>query len=90
MQIISVTEAVGMALGQDVPEIAPRWWFTEATLKKGHIINENDISRLLDIGKKHIYVMDLAQYTEMLHDNEAARRMAKAVIDSDAKTVKAD
>ena len=43
--------------------------------KKGHIIRESDLAELLDIGKRHIYVLDLkAGY---LHENDAARRLGK-------------
>lgn len=77
MRIVSVTEAVGMVLGHDITAIVPGQ-FKGAAFIKGHIVKETDIPRLLDIGKKHIYVMDLAP--DMLHENEAAQRMAKAAI----------
>ncbi len=79
MQIVSVQKAVGMVLGYDVTEIVPGR-FKGAAFKKGHIIKEDDVPKLLDIGKKHIYVLELAE--DMLHENEAARRMAKAAIGS--------
>lgn len=77
MEIVSVKESIGMVLGYDITEIIPGR-FKGAAFKKGHIIRETDIHRLLDIGKEHIYVMDLADDT--LHENEAARRMAEAAI----------
>jgi molybdenum cofactor synthesis domain-containing protein len=77
MQIIPVKKAVGMVLGHDITEIVPGQ-FKGAAFTKGHIVKETDIPRLLNIGKKHIYVMDLAK--DMLHENEAAQRMAKAAI----------
>lgn len=79
MQIVSVKEAVGMALGHDVTEIVPGQ-FKGAAFKKGHIVEEKDIPRLLNIGKQHVYVMDVVQGRELLHENEAARRMAAAAI----------
>jgi hypothetical protein len=75
MEMIPVSEAIGMVLGYDITEIVPGR-FKGAAFKKGHIICKNDIPRLLDIGKKHIYVMDLS--TDMLHENDAARIMAHA------------
>lgn len=77
MEIVSVEKAVGMVLGHDLTEIVPGG-FKGAAFKKGHIVRETDVPRLLDIGKKHIYVMELAR--DMLHENEAAKRMAKAAI----------
>jgi molybdenum cofactor synthesis domain-containing protein len=77
MQKVPIQKAVGMVLGYDVTEIIPDH-FKGAAFKKGHIITENDIPRLLDIGKKYIYVLDLAE--DMLHENEAALRMAAAAI----------
>lgn len=75
MQIVSVEEAVGMVLGHDITEIVPGR-FKGAAFMKGHVVKETDIPRLLNIGKKHIYVMEIAQDT--LHENDAARRIAKA------------
>ena len=77
MQIIPVNEAVGMVLGYDITEIIPGQ-FKGAAFKKGHIINEADIPRLLNIGKKHIYVVNLSDDT--LHENEAAQRIAESAI----------
>lgn len=77
MQIVSVEKAVGMVLGHDITEIIPGR-FKGAAFKKGHIVEKNDISKLLDIGKQYIYVMDLAE--DMLHEDEAAQRMAKAAM----------
>ncbi|MBN1495728.1 MAG: molybdopterin-binding protein [Spirochaetes bacterium] len=77
MQKVPVEKAVGMVLGHDVTEIIPGS-FKGAAFKKGHIIEEGDIPRLLDIGKKNIYVIELAG--DMLHENDAALRMAEAAI----------
>lgn len=77
MQIVAVEKAVGMVLGHDITEIVPGQ-FKGAAFTKGHIVKETDIPRLLNIGKKNIYVMDLAE--DMLHENEAAQRMAGAAI----------
>ncbi|MBU1169707.1 MAG: molybdopterin-binding protein [Proteobacteria bacterium] len=77
MQIVSVKKAIGLVLGHDITEIIPGK-FKGAAFKKGHIIQENDIDRLLDIGKQNIYVLDLAE--DLIHENEAAQRMAEAAI----------
>ncbi|WP_166241140.1 molybdopterin-binding protein [Paenibacillus turpanensis] len=72
---VRVQEAIGMMLAHDLTQIIPGQ-FKGRKFKKGHIIREEDIPGLLDIGKEHIYVMDLQQ--GWLHEEEAALRMAKA------------
>lgn len=79
MQIVSIKEAIGMVLGHDITEIIPGR-FKGAAFKKGHVVREKDIPRLLDIGKKHVYVIGQGQDEDLLHENEAARRMAEAAI----------
>lgn len=75
MKTVAVADAVGMVLGHDLTEIVPGT-FKGVAFKKGHIITEDDIPRLLRIGKEHIYVLDLGP--GMLHENEAALRMARS------------
>jgi molybdenum cofactor synthesis domain-containing protein len=73
---VKVEEAVGMKLGHDLTQIIPGQ-FKGRLFQAGHVITEDDIPQLLDIGKRHIYIMDIpAGY---LHENEAAQRMAKAL-----------
>lgn len=72
MKIIKTEDAVGMILGHDITEIIPGE-FKGAAFKKGHIIAENDIERLLRIGKEHVYVFELKE--DELHENEAAIRL---------------
>lgn len=75
MEMVSVKEAVGMVLGHDLTEIIPGKC-KHAAFKKGHIIEEKDIPRLLNMGKDNIYILELKE--GILHENEAAIRMAKA------------
>lgn len=75
MERIAVEHAVGMVLGHDITEIVPGK-FKGAAFKKGHVIEQTDIPKLLDLGKRHIYVLDLAD--DMIHENDAALRMARA------------
>lgn len=76
MIAVPVEKAVGMILCHDITQIIPGK-FKGAAFKKGHVIKEEDIPRLLDIGKKNIYVWEIND--EMLHENEAGERIAKAV-----------
>jgi molybdenum cofactor synthesis domain-containing protein len=75
MKSIPVADAVGMVLGHDVTRIVPGKEKGPA-FKKGHIIREEEIPLFLDIGKEHIFVLDLGPGT--VHEDEAARRIAGA------------
>lgn len=72
MDTVRTEDAVGMVLGHDMTEIIPGE-FKGVAFKKGHIIKEEDIERLLRIGKEHIYVFNLKEGE--IHENEAAIRM---------------
>jgi hypothetical protein len=75
MKTIPVHDAVGTVLCHDITEIVPGK-FKGRAFKKGHIIRQEDIPKLLDIGKEHLYVWELDENT--LHENDAAQRIAKA------------
>lgn len=75
MKLLPVEEAEGMVLAHDMTEIIPEKHKC-AVFKKGHIIKKEDIPRLLNMGKEHIYIMEMEE--GYLHENEAAIRMAKA------------
>ncbi|MBC2703990.1 molybdopterin-binding protein [Desulfobacula sp.] len=48
--------------------------------KKGHVVKKEDIPGLLKIGKQTLYVLDIGK--DQLHENDAARRISKAISDS--------
>lgn len=73
---IPVEEAIGMVLPHDITEIVPNK-FKGARFKKGHVIREEDIPILKNLGKNHIYVFELEE--DELHEDDAALRLAKAV-----------
>ncbi|MCP4714613.1 MAG: molybdopterin-binding protein [Deltaproteobacteria bacterium] len=75
MKSVPVAEAVGMVLCHDITRIIPNK-FKGPAFKKGHVIREEDIEELRDLGKEHIYVWDLQE--GMLHENDAAGCIAKA------------
>ena len=54
MKKIKVQDAVGMTLCHDIT--AMRDGFKGALFQRGHVITEEDIPTLLDIGKKTIFV----------------------------------
>ena len=75
MKTVRVEDAVGMVLCHDVTQITPGE-FKGRAFKKGHIIQPEDIPRLLDIGKEHVYVWELKE--GFLHEDDAAIRIARA------------
>ncbi|MFF2483335.1 molybdopterin-binding protein [Paenibacillus sp. NPDC058071] len=76
---VPVRQAIGLRLAHDLTQILPGQ-FKGRLFKKGHVVTEADIPRLLDIGKEHIYVLRLGE--EDLHEDDAAMRMAKALYGS--------
>src|SRR6266496_2223089 len=75
LKVIPVEEAVGLPLAHDITEIVPGKHKGPA-FRRGHVIRPEDVSKLLDVGKAHIYVMELDK--SELHEEDAARRLAKA------------
>nr|WP_240941175.1 molybdopterin-binding protein [Paenibacillus sp. HB172176] len=75
---VSVHDAIGLSLAHDLTQIVPGE-FKGRLFKRGHVISEADIPQLLDIGKEHIYVMELG--SDELHEDDAANRMAAALAD---------
>ena len=75
MDKVRVEDAVGMVLCHDITEIVPGK-FKGRAFAKGHVIEEKDIEKLLDLGKRHIYVWDPAK--GYVHENDAALRMVQA------------
>ena len=57
MKMIKVQDAVGSVLSHDVTQIIPGE-FKGRAFKKGHIIKEEDIEKLLSIGKDNVYVWE--------------------------------
>lgn len=73
---VSVYDAVGLRLAHDLTRIIPGK-FKGRLFQRGHIVTEADIPSLLDIGKEHIYIMELG--ANELHEDDAAIRMAEAL-----------
>lgn len=74
---VRVEDAVGMVLAHDLTQIIPGQ-FKGRLFKKGHVIREQDIPALLSIGKEHIYTLQLRP--GYIHEDEAAERMANAIL----------
>lgn len=71
-ETVPVEEAIGMVLPHDITEIKKEG--KSAAFRKGHIIRQEDIRHLKDLGKEHIYVLHLGR--DDIHENEAARMLA--------------
>ena len=75
MKRIRVEEAVGSVLCHDITRIVPGK-VQEAAFKKGHVVREEDIPRLLELGKEHVFVWEPEE--GMVHEDDAAARIAAA------------
>jgi hypothetical protein len=84
LKVIPVEEAVGLPLAHDITEIVPGKHKGPA-FRRGHIVREEDISKLLDVGKRNLYVMELDR--DELHEEDAAHRLAKAAAGPHLKLV---
>jgi molybdenum cofactor synthesis domain-containing protein len=72
---IKVEDAVGLRLAHDLTRIVPG--FKGAAFRRGHAVKRNDIPKLLDMGKKYVYVLKLDRGE--LHEDQAARRIGRAL-----------
>lgn len=77
MKQIKIEDSIGCILSHDVTKIVPGE-FKGRLFKKGHVIKEEDIEKLLDIGKEHIYVWEAKE--GQLHENDAAKRIKDLVL----------
>jgi len=79
MQKIRVEDSIGAVIMHDMTQIIPGQT-KDARFRKGHVIKEEDIPVLLSMGKEHIFVWD--QTPGLIHEDEAAERLARAVAGS--------
>ncbi len=75
MKEVAVENAVGMVLCHDITRIVPGESKGPA-FRKGHVVREEDIPALLDMGKRRLYVFTLGEGE--LHEDDAAIRIAEA------------
>ena len=72
MKKIKVEDAVGMELCHDIT--AMRDGFKGAAFRRGHVIRQEDIPALLDLGKRTVFAWE--PEAGEIHEEDAARRMA--------------
>lgn len=78
MKAVHLTQAVGMVLGQDLTRVTDE--SKGIAFKKGHVIRQEDIPAMLNMGKDRVYVMKIGP--DDVHENEAAQRVAEIVAGS--------
>lgn len=72
MKKMKVQDAVGHALCHDITAMFDG--FKGALFKRGHIVTEEDIPKLLDIGKQHVYIWE--DHIGEIHEEDCARRLS--------------
>lgn len=72
MKKIEVEKAIGMTLCHDIT--AMRDGFKGAAFKRGHVITEEDVPKLLDLGKRTVFIWE--ENAGEIHEEDCARRMA--------------
>ena len=72
MKKIPVEQAVGMTLCHDITKMVDG--FKGAAFKRGHVIREEDIEALLNIGKRTVFVWE--ENAGEIHEEDCALRMA--------------
>nr|WP_308584888.1 molybdopterin-binding protein [uncultured Desulfovibrio sp.] len=76
MKTIHVHDAVGSVLCHDITRIIPGE-SKGPVFRKGHVVREEDVEVLLQVGKEHLYVFE--SLPGMVHENDAAARVISAV-----------
>lgn len=73
MKKINVQDAIGMELCHDITQMKDG--FKGAIFRRGHVIQEEDIPVLLDVGKRTVFVWE--ENAGEIHEEDAALRMAE-------------
>ena len=74
---VRVEEAIGMTLAHDITKVVPGG-FKGPAFRRGHTIKQEDVAEFLNMGKEHVFIMDLDE--GQIHEEEAALRIARAVM----------
>jgi len=75
---VKVEHAVGMTLAHDITEVVPGKK-KDVAFQRGRVIEREDIEKLLDLGKQHIFVFD--KEIKGIHEDEAGMRIAQSIMD---------
>ncbi|MBN1628345.1 MAG: molybdopterin-binding protein [Thermoleophilia bacterium] len=75
-QEIPIDESVGLTLAYDLTGITPGK-AKGAVLRRGHVIHEDDLELLRDIGKSYVQILELAP--DEVHEDDAALTLGRLV-----------
>jgi molybdenum cofactor synthesis domain-containing protein len=73
---VTIEEAVGSRLAHDITEIRPGE-FKGPSFHRGHQVAQSDLCRLMRLGKRHLYVLDLKE--NQVHEDDAVVELATAL-----------
>ena len=73
---VPVQNAVGLSLAHDITEVRPGEYKGPA-FRRGHKVTEGDVSHLMRLGKRNLYVLNLE--ADQVHEDEAVLEMAQAL-----------
>jgi len=76
---VKAEEAIGKVLAHDITEIIPGKK-KDVAFKRGTVIAHKDIERLLNLGKRYVFVFD--KKIKGVHEDDASIRIAEAIMDS--------
>jgi hypothetical protein len=76
MTKINVEDSVGTRLAHDITEIRPGE-FKGPSFRRGHRVREQDVCRLMRLGKRHLYVLNLND--DQVHEDDAVLELATAL-----------
>jgi len=77
MKKVSLAEAIGEVLGHDITEISQSKNYKGVAFKRGHIIQQEDLSTLERLGKNHLYIWEGSEAE--VHEDTAALLMAPKI-----------
>ncbi|MBK5225404.1 MAG: molybdopterin-binding protein [Thermoleophilia bacterium] len=80
---VPVQEAVGLVLSHDITEVNARTHHKGSGFRRGHVISEEDIPKLLDLGKENLYVLEMTE--DQMHEDDAVLMLAEALAGANAE-----
>lgn len=74
MRRVNVEDALGLSLGHDITEIVAAKNIKRVAFRRGHVIQAEDVPRLLDLGKSAIFIVEEGDTD--IHEDDAAKKVA--------------
>lgn len=87
MKKVKIEESIGEELLHDITEIVPGK-FKGVAFKRGHIIKEEDVKKLKDIGESYIYIKDQSLEDDLIFEEDAAVILANLCLNDGMRTSK--